>query len=328
MVEATRIDGADFARKVGLRNLALIATMTAVTFVLPATCAPGACTPGQFSLSFAAKAIVFLLYLGATALVILPRLRDARLTRAAVVPVSFALLSGILFLAAISKTVPVSAGFGIGRDIPPAFMAGLASLVMLSIFTPGPITGDRNGKMPPAAMALVIILALAAIAALFLGLGSIVSPPLAAWMSGQPVLLAAHTALLYASPLLMAALVSSDLRKLYRHGNSTIWLWLGGIVGLLAMLIALYLTVLHLIWFGARVNGFNWPLLVPSYSRSALQLVEMLSLLVLPAILARVTFGGSVKAGLNPGTSPGIRIAAPWRARFDAGSKAFGRRTA
>ncbi len=324
MVEATRIDGADFARKAGVRNLALIAAMTTLYFVLPATCEPGACTPGQSTLPFAVKAIVFLLYLGATALVILPRLRDARLTRAAVVPVSFALLSGILFLAAISDAVPVSAGFGIGRDIPPAFVAGLASLIMLSIFTPGPITGDRNGKMPPAAMALVIILALAAIAALFLGLGAIVSPPLAAWISSQSALIAAHKAVLYAAPLLMAALVSRDLRKLYRHGDSTIWLWLGGVIGLLAMLIALYLTVLHLIWFGARVNGFNWPPLVPSYSRSALQLVEMLSLLILPAVLARVTFGSAATSQYQ---TP-LNMAAPWRARLDAGSKAFGRRTA
>ncbi len=324
MVEATRIDGADFARKVGLRNLALIAAMTALYFVLPATCAPGACTPGQFSLSFAAKAIVFLLYIGAIALVILPRLQDARLTRAAVVPVSVALLSGVLFVAAISHAVPGSAGFGLGRDIPPAFIAGLASLVSLGVFTPGSITDERNGKLPPAAMALVIILALAAIGALFLGLGALLSPPLVTWMSGHTALLAAHKVVLYAAPLIMAALVSSDLRKLYRHGDSTIWLWLGGVVGLLAMLIALYLTVLHLIWLGARVNGLNWPPLVAGHNRSALQVAEMLALLVLPVFLARVTYGSAAKSEFQ---AP-INIAAPWRARLEVGSKAFGRRTA
>ena len=324
MVAATRIDGAEFARKIGRHNLALIAIIGALYFVLPATCAPGACTPGQFSLSFAAKAIVYLLYLGATALVILPRLRDARLTRAAAVPVSVAILPGILFVAAISNAGPVSAGFGVGRDIPPAFLAGLASLVALSVFTPGSITDERNGKVPPAAMALVIILALAAIGALFLGLGAVVSPPLVAWMSAHTLLLAAHKAVLYAAPLIMAALVSSDLRKLYRHGDSTIWLWLGGAVGLLAMLIALYLTVLHLIWIGARVNGLNWPPLIAGHNRSALQLLEMLALLVLPVFLARVTFGSSARSNIQPST----QMAAPWRARLEAGSKAFGRRTA
>ena len=251
MVEPTRIDGADFARKAGVRNLALVAAVAVLYFALPATCAPGACASRQFSLPFAAMTIVFFVYLGSIALALLPRLQEARLTRAAVVPVSVALLPGIVFIAAMSNAVPVSAGFGLGRDIPPAFLAGLASLVALGVFTPGSIADERNGKVPPAAMALVIVLALSAIAALFLGAGAVVSPPLVAWMSSHTSLLAAHKVVLYAAPLIMAALVSSDLRKIYRHGDSTIWLWLGGVVGLLAMLIALYLTVLHLIWLVA-----------------------------------------------------------------------------
>jgi hypothetical protein len=324
MAVATRIDGADFSRKAGACNVALMAVMTALYFALPATCVPDTCTSGQFSLSFAAKAVVLLLYLGAIALVILPRLQDARLTRAAVVPVSVALLSGMLFMAALSNAVPVSAGFGVGRDIPPAFIAGLASLVALSVFTPGSISDERNGKVPPAAMGLVIILALAAIGALFLGVGAVLSPPLVAWTKGHTLLLSAHNVVLYAAPLILAALVSSDLRKIYRHGDSTIWLWLGGMVGLFAMLIALYLTVLHLIWLGARASDLNWPPLIAGHNRSALQLAEMLSLLVLPLFLARVTYG----SGANETLHSSINMTAPWRARLDAGSKGFGRRTA
>ncbi len=324
MVEPTRIDGADFARKSGVRNLALVAGISALYFALPAACAPGACALGQFSLPFAAMTIVFFFYLGAIALALLPRLQEARLTRAAVVPVSVALLPGMVFIGAMSNAVPASAGFGLGRDIPPAFIAGLASLVALGVFTPGSITDERNGKVPPAAMALVIVLALSAIAALFLGAGAVVSPPLVAWMSSHTSLLAAHKVVLYAAPLIMAVLVSSDLRKIYRHGESTIWLWLGGVVGLLAMLIALYLTVLHLIWLGARVNGLNWPPLIAGHNRSALQVAEMLSLLVLPLFLARVTYGSHARESLTSKVS----MTAPWRARLEAGSKAFGRRTA
>ena len=277
---------------------------------------------------FVVKAIVFLIYLGAISLAILPRLRDARLTRAAVVPVAFALLSGILFLAAISNAVPVSAGLGVGANIPPALMAGLASLVTLSLFTPSSITDERNGKMHPAAMTLVIMLALAAIGALFLGLGAVVSPPLVAWMSGHAWLLTAHKVILYASPLIMAALVSGDLRKLYRHGDSSIWLWLGGVVGLLAMLIALYFSVLHSIWLGASMYGLNVPPLKLGPNRSALQLVELLSLLVLPVFLARVTYGANAKSEFLPRGGMTGSIAAPWRVRLEAESKAFGRRTA
>ena len=237
MVEATRIDGAAFAQKVGLRNLVLIALMAAVYTAFPATCAPDACAAGKslfpFAPPFAPMAIIFLAYLGAIALAVLPRLQETRLTRAAVVPVTVALLPGVLFIAAIGNVMPAKTGLGVGANIPPALMAGLASLVTLSLFTPSSITDERNGKMHPAAMALVIMLALAAIAALFLGLGAVVSPPLVAWMNGHTWLVTAHKVILYASPLVMAALVSGDLRKLYRHGDSSIWLWLGGVVGLL-----------------------------------------------------------------------------------------------
>jgi hypothetical protein len=328
MVGATRIDGAAFAQKVGLRNLVLIALMSGVAFAFPASCAPDACASVKSMIPFAPMTIIFLVYLGATALVMLPRLQETRLTRAAVVPVAVALLPGVLFIEAISGVVPSRTGLGAGANIPPVLMAGLASLVTLSLFTPSSITDDRNGKMPPAAMALVIMLALAAIGALFLGLGSVVSPPLAAWMSGHPWFITAHKIILYASPLIMAALVSGELRKLYRHGDSSIWLWLGGVVGLLAMLIALYFTVLHSIWLGVSMYGLNVSPLKLGPNRSALQLVELLSLLVLPVFLARVTYGANAKSEFHPRGGMTGSIAAPWRARLDAGSKAFGRRTA
>ncbi len=332
MVDATRIDGAAFAEKVGLRNLVLIALMAAVYTAFPATCAPDACGAGKslfpFAPPFAPMTIIFLAYLGAIALAILPRLQETRLTRAAVVPVTVALLPGVLFIAAIGNVMPAKTGLGVGANIPPALMAGLASLVTLSLFTPSSITDERNGKMHPAAMALVIMLALAAIAALFLGLGAVVSPPLVAWMNGHTWLVTAHKVILYASPLVMAALVSGDLRKLYRHGDSSIWLWLGGVVGLLAMLIALYFTVLYSIWLGASIYGLNLPPLKLGPNRSALQLVELLSLLVLPVFLARVTYGAKAKSVFHPRGGMTGSIAAPWRARLEAGSKAFGRRTA
>jgi hypothetical protein len=328
MVEATRIDGAAFARKAGLRNLVLIALMAAVSFAFPATCAPDACASGKSMFPFAPMAIIFFVYLGAIALVTLPRLQETRLTRAAVVPVTVALLPGVLFIAAIGSVLPAKTGLGVGANIPPGLMAGLASLVTLSLFTPSSITDERNGKMHPAAMALVIMLALAAIAALFIGLGAVVSPPLVAWMNGHTWLLTAHKVILYASPLIMAALVSDELRKLYRHGDSTIWLWLGGVVGLLAMLIALYFTVLHAMWLGASIYGLNLPPLKLGPNRSALQLVELLSLLVLPVFLARVTYGANAKSEFHARGGMTGSIAAPWRARLEAGSKAFGRRTA
>ena len=328
MVEATRIDGSAFAQKVGLRNLVLIALMAAVSFAFPASCAPDACAAGKSMFPFAPMAMIYFFYIGAIALAVLPRLQETRLTRAAVVPVTVALLPGVLFIAAIGSVMPAKAGLGVGANIPPVLMAGLASLVTLSLFTPSSITDERNGKMHPAAMALVIMLALAAIAALFLGFGAVVSPPLVAWMNGHTWLLTAHKVILYASPLVMAALVSGDLRKLYRHGDSSIWLWLGGVVGLLAMLIALYFTVLYSIWLGASIYGLNLPPLKLGPNRSALQLVELLSLLVLPVILARVTYGANAKSEFHPRGGMTGSIAAPWRARLEAGSKAFGRRTA
>lgn len=327
MVEATRIDGAAFAQKVGLCNLLLIVLMSAVYVVFPSSCAPDACASVKSMMPFAPMSIIFFVYLGAIALAMLPRLQETRLTRAAVVPVAVALLPGVLFIAAISGVMPAKAGFGVGANIPPALMAGLASIVTLSLFTPSSITDERNGKMHPAAMALVIMLALAAIAALFLGLGAVVSPPLVAWMSGHVWLLTAHKIILYASPLIMAALVSGDLRKLYRHGDSTIGLWLGGIVGLLAMLIALYFTVLHSIWLGVSMYGLSVPPLKLGPNRSALQLVELLSLLVLPVFLARVTYGANAKSEFHARGGMTGSIAAPWQARLDAGSKGFGRRT-
>ena len=328
MVDATRIDGADFALKVGLRNLVLIALMSAAAFAFPATCAPDACAASKSMIPFAPMTIIFFVYLGAIALAILPRLQETRLTRAAVVPVTVALLPGVLLIAAIGGVMPSKTGLGIGANIPPVLMAGLASLVTLSLFTPSSITDERNGKMHPAAMALVILLALAAIGALFLGLGSVVSPPLAAWMSGHTWFMTAHKIMLYASPLVMAALVSGDLRKLYRHGDSSIWLWLGGVVGLLGMLIALFFTVLHSIWLAASIYGLNLPPLKLGPNRSALQLVELLSLLVLPSFLARVTYGANAKSEFHPRGAMTGAIAAPWQARLEAGSKAFGRRPA
>ncbi len=328
MVEATRIDGSAFAQKVGFRNLVLIALMAAVYAAFPATCAPDACGAGKSMFPFALMTIIFFVYLGAIALAVLPRLQESRLTRAAVVPVTVALVPGVLFLAAIGSVMPAKPGLGVGANIPPGLMAGLASLVTLALFTPSSITDERNGKMHPAAMALVIMLALAAIAALFLGLGAVVSPPLVAWMTGHAWLITAHKVILYASPLVMAALVSGDLRKLYRHGDSSIWLWLGGVVGLLAMLIALYFTVLHSMWLGASIYGLNVPPLKLGPNRSALQLVELLSLLVLPVFLARVTYGANAKSEFHPRNAMTGSIAAPWRARLEAGSKAFGRRTA
>ena len=148
-----RLDGADYATRLGWRNVTLVALTLGWPLLLGGFFSAAACRgPGcgvlALALSLYVKPLVYIIFVLSLLPIVVPRLRDAGVSRFMLLPLGALLLTGIGFWTIASA--PWSVGFMLGAigplgGVPPVVTAAFAVLVALAFLQPhlGEWSDDR-----------------------------------------------------------------------------------------------------------------------------------------------------------------------------------------
>lgn len=192
-----RLDGADYAIRLGWRNVLLLALTLSWPFLLMGLIGSsgcqgsgGACGALAMVLTMVVKPLVYIVFMVSLVPIVVPRLRDGEAKLLLLVPIAALMLMGTGFwMLASAPSVMFMLG-AVSLGVPPVVVAGFAVLLALSFLPSSRRTDDeghRRGQQHSLALSIfVIVLSVLLVAQLLMFALSFASPKLAIAMLLSP----------------------------------------------------------------------------------------------------------------------------------------------